>query len=112
MDQNILKRVIDTYGIEHQERKCFEEVGEFLQAINKVKDAAYEDREKYEYEKQHLQEEIADCLIVFHQMRLIYGPEAVDRFVIDKLARLEDRLDEIAMRKSMHQENGRMQENL
>ena len=109
MNQKILERAIDYYGIDHQERKCFEEIGEFLQAINKAKDAAFgPDPIIYEYEKQHLQEEIADCLIVFHQMRLIYGPDAVDRFVISKLERLEERLNETTMRKSMPEEIGGM----
>jgi NTP pyrophosphatase (non-canonical NTP hydrolase) len=37
--------------------------------------------------------EIADVMIMCEQLRLIYGPERVDRAVTTKLQRLEERLE-------------------
>ena len=39
-----------------------------------------------------VQEEIADCLIMLAQMRLIYGPEEVDAIQKDKERRLHQRI--------------------
>lgn len=98
MNEKILERAIMVYGEDRQKRKTVEEIGEYLQAVNKLDEAILKDNlEQCKYEKQHLQEEIADCLIMFHQMRLIYGPKEVDTFILEKLCRLEMRIDEASM---------------
>ena len=94
MNEKILKMAIAINGEETQKTKCIEEVGEFLQAMGKLAEA--KDTQNPELIKdalQHLQEEIADSLIMLHQMRLIYGPAEVDRMVIFKICRLEERLE-------------------
>lgn len=99
MNENILRMAIAVNGEECQKTKCIEEVGEFLQAMGKLAEAKEKgDPELITAALQHLHEEIADALIMLHQMRLIYGPAEVDRMVIFKICRLEELLDESAVR--------------
>lgn len=110
--KRVLEKAIDHYGKSNQVVKTYEEVGEFLQAMckftyladrhNEWKKAtsgttsAIEDRylfQDIEQGEKHLREEIADCIIMFEQMRLIYGPEEVDWWINFKLERLDDRIE-------------------
>lgn len=109
--KRILEKAIDHYGKTHQVTKCIEEIGEFLQALSKYTflgekhrewkktatgPATIEDRYFFhdiEQGERHLQEEIADSIITMQQMRLIYGPEAVDWWIEFKLNRLEEQIE-------------------
>ena len=94
MNENLLRMAIKINGEECQKTKCIEEVGEFLQAMGKLAEAREtDDPDLIRAALQHIQEEIADSLIMLHQMRLIYGPTEVDRMVIFKLGRLEEKLE-------------------
>ena len=94
MNEKILKMAIAVNGEEVQKTKCIEEVGEFLQAMGKLAEAKETGNpELITAATQHLHEEIADSLIMLHQMRLIYGPAEVDRMVIFKCCRLEEKLE-------------------
>jgi len=84
VDKEILKRVLVKWGIEAQIDMVHEEVGEFQSALNKYRRGRCEIKE--------VQEEIADCLMMFQQMRHYFGAEQVDFFIRNKTKRLEDRL--------------------
>ena len=110
--KRVLEKAIAHYGKSHQAIKCIEEIGEFLQALSKYtfvgdkhaewkktamnRPATVEDMlffEEVMQEERHLQEEIADAIIMLQQMRLIYGPERVDWWINFKLDRLEREID-------------------
>ena len=108
--RKLLKEAIEHYGKDNQVVKAYEEVGEFLQAMCKFtldtekhrkRNDVFTDgvptyvcglcehRENY----RHLQEEIADCIIMFEQMRLIFDPHEIDWWINFKLERLESRME-------------------
>ena len=109
--KRVTEKAVAHYGKGHQVTKCIEEIGEFLQALSKYsflaekhKDwkmstsgpATIEDRylfQDIEQGEKHLQEEIADCIIMLQQMRLVYGPEGVDWWTNFKLERLEREIE-------------------
>ena len=109
--KRVTEKAVAHYGKEHQVKKCIEEIGEFLQALSKYSLlvdkhknwktstsglATIEDRYLLQDIKQgekHLQEEIADCIIMLQQMRLVYGPEGVDWWTNFKLERLEREIE-------------------
>ena len=109
--KRVLEKAIEHYGKAYQVTKCIEEVGEFLQAVGKYSfmaakhnewkkssqgPATAEDTmfcEDIVQSERHLQEEIADAIIMLQQMRLIYGPEYVDWWIDHKLERLDDRIE-------------------
>lgn len=91
MDKELLNKAIDTYGKEEQLLQTVEECAELIQAINKwrrkkdwvgKKDAA-----------DHLAEEIADCIIMLEQARIIAGEAKVNWWIDFKLQRLAGKLD-------------------
>ncbi|WP_300157096.1 hypothetical protein [Solidesulfovibrio sp.] len=79
----ICRRALDTWGAEAQIDQCIEECAELTVELQHRKRGRPE----------HVAEEIADAIIVLHQMRLLIGVEAVDTMVCEKLARLEKRLE-------------------
>ena len=87
--RDVLTAAIQTYGGEKQTWKCQEEIGEYMQAIGKLNstESALKGQRHKAYD--NLQEEIADCIIMFEQMRLLYGPEEVDKWIDYKLSRLQ-----------------------
>ena len=94
MNEKILKKAIEMNGEECQKTKCIEEVGEFLQAMGKLAEAKETgDPEVILNALQHLQEEIADAIIMLYQMRMIYSAPEVDRMILFKLWRLEEKLE-------------------
>jgi NTP pyrophosphatase (non-canonical NTP hydrolase) len=74
-------RAVEKWGLERQTNMCIEEVGEFLQAWNKIKRGHITEREYVS--------EMADCYIMFSQMRHIYGDlfEEVLANKLDKVIR-------------------------
>ena len=92
----VLKKAIRHYGFDSQTDIAIEEMSELTKAI--IKDRRYQSMETLE----NIYEEIADVLIIVEQLRLAFYPEAVDRFVRSKIARLEQRIGE--------KENGKQQE--
>lgn len=91
MNKEILIKAIETYGPENQLSQATEECAEFIQAVNKWR------RAKNLTEKassmKHLAEEIADCMIMMEQARLIVGGNFVDEYIERKLNRLAKRLE-------------------
>ncbi len=79
----LCRRALNTWGADAQIDQCIEEMAELTVELQHRKRGRPE----------HAAEEIADAIIVLHQMRLLIGVEAVDTMVREKLARLEKRLD-------------------
>ena len=91
MDKGILIKAIETYGPANQLSQATEECAEFIQAVSKrrrAKDAVQTIRTI-----DHLAEEIADCIIMMEQARLIVGANLVDNYIELKLERLAERLE-------------------
>ena len=86
----ILKKAMETYGVDHQTKKCVEEVGELLQAIAKYQNA--HDIEEAAECLDHLQEEVADCCIMMEQMVMMYGEREITKKILEKSQRLEKRM--------------------
>lgn len=82
---DLLCKVIDKFGAEHQKKKAIEEMGELITAIAREQDCRVTTRDVIT--------EIADVQIMLHQLTLIYGPELVDKEIKAKLDRLEKRLN-------------------
>ena len=77
--------IINYYGYRHQIRKLAEEQYELIEAL-------------FENDKEHITEEIADCLVLINQFKAFYQIEDKDiQKIYDyKLARQERRMaDEI-----------------
>ena len=81
-----LKQIIQHYGIDHQLRKFNEECFELEEAI-----IIHELKQSVEYEiplteiigtKEHITEEIADCLVMINQFVEYYGIQESDIYII------------------------------
>lgn len=77
MQEEKLLKIVNHYGVNHQQRKLQEEVFELQEAIT-----THELKKSVEYEislteivgtKEHITEEIADCLVLLKQFKLYYG---------------------------------------
>lgn len=73
--------IINHYGYRHQIRKLAEEQYELIEAL-------------FENDKEHITEEIADCLVLINQFKAYYGIKDKDiQKVYDyKIARQERRI--------------------
>lgn len=83
----IIAQAVAHYGHSNQVLQAIEEMNELcvelthhLRGRNGVRDVA---------------EEIADCMIMMRQLRLMFGEQLVDWFVDEKLDRLQGRLEEV-----------------
>lgn len=76
------------YGKRHQCLKTIEECGELIQALSKFlnSDATPEIIDNLFYE-------MADVLIMLHQLAILMGPGCVDYAVIKKAQRLKEMLE-------------------
>ena len=106
--RHILRKALETYGGDKQTWKCQEEIGEYLQAIGRLKNSAeitaitanagggmqvkFFDQEKINEIYRNLTEEIADCIIMLEQMKMLYGVDQVNAWIHYKLDRLEQRM--------------------
>lgn len=80
----VLNRALITWGKVPQMLQTVEECAELQQAlIHHIRGRAT---------AQDVAGEVADVLIMAHQMRLMFGPEAVDEALGVKLARLDGRI--------------------
>lgn len=91
MNKELLEKAIDTYGIEEQLLQTVEECAELIQAINKWRRS--KDRENIKDAVDHLAEEIADCIIMLEQAKIITGEHKVNWWIEFKLQRLAERLE-------------------
>lgn len=87
--EQIYRRALDTYGAEAQTLMVFEEFSELQKEL--CKHARGKDN------RLAIAEEIADVYIMLRQMIVLHDCMAdVDRFIAEKLDRLDKRLDERA----------------
>ena len=74
------KILADHYGFISQANMLCEEAAEFIVALNKLRRG---NNEAYK----NVKEELADVLVVALQLRLLLGPEEIDRIAEEKLKR-------------------------
>lgn len=80
-----LIHAINHFGVEHQIKKCVEEMGELITELARRR-TTREDRDRIALE-------VADVLITANQLRIIYGAQLVDQNIDNQLQRLEDEID-------------------
>ena len=80
------KILADHYGFSSQADMLCEEAAEFTVALNKLR------RGKTEAYA-NIKEELADVLVVALQLRLLLGPEEIDRIAEEKLKRQLRRIE-------------------
>jgi hypothetical protein len=85
----ILDSAIGTYGIEHQEDKCIEEMSELTKAILKYRHAENESEKQAIHD--NVIEEIADVQITLNQMKIVFGDtQSQEEYKLNRLwARME-----------------------
>lgn len=83
--KELSEKAVEKWGLERQTNMVIEEVGEFLQAWNKIKRGKITNREYVE--------EMVDCYIMFSQMRHLYGDlfEEIYRNKCDRIMRKVNR---------------------
>lgn len=80
-----LIHAINHFGVEHQIKKCVEEMGELITELAR-RHTTREDRDRIALE-------VADVLITANQLRFIFGARIVDEKIDQQLQRLEDEID-------------------
>lgn len=88
-----LTTTIIRYGREPQMDMSTEEVGEYLQALNKFRRSRAKTLEGDRSAIENLCEEIADVIIIMEQMAIIHGYSQVKQKVDEKINRLNRRLN-------------------
>ncbi len=89
----LLKKAINTYGVQAQKDMMIEEMSELTKAILKERRALKDRNKKYidlEVARGEIKEEIADVQIMLNQMKIIYG--STNKWENLKLQRLENML--------------------
>jgi len=80
------KILADHYGFTSQANMLCEEAAEFTVALNKLRRG---NNEAYK----NVKEELADVLVVALQLRLLLGPEEIDRIAEEKVNRQLRRIE-------------------
>lgn len=83
--KSILVHAINHFGVEHQIKKCAEEMGELITELAR--------RHTPREDKDRIALEVADVLITANQLRIIFGAESVDQKIEQQLQRLEDEIN-------------------
>lgn len=80
MDKEKLLKIINTYGVNNQQRKLAEEVFELHEAIIDAEHNRYVGivRKPCDSCIEHIAEEIADVLVMLEQFKLYYGISSED----------------------------------
>lgn len=96
-----LLKIIQKYGIEHQQRKLEEEVFELQQAIINYEDV-YEANQIYEGNdyniskfREHIEEEISDVMVMLKQIQYFYDikDEHIEEIMNYKIDRQLERIE-------------------
>lgn len=101
MKDKVLREAIDTYGVKHQITKAVEEMSELQQVLCRALEQLPDDVDIDTVQLppsllNHIFEEMADVLIVWAQLSLIFNNySAIDNHKNMKLARLAQRILEI-----------------
>lgn len=99
----IIQKAIDTYGVPAQLDQLHEEIGELMQALNKVKRKGgvfahhilkpnTSTDTKYSQLYYDLCSEVADVKIMLRQLSVMLDQEAINLAYVRKIERLNDRL--------------------
>lgn len=89
-----LNKAINHYGKVTQTFKCAEECGELIRAIMRDAETAAQFAPEDESIRDNLLEEIADVYLMILQMAMIYGEDKVMCKAWEKLARLDERINQ------------------
>lgn len=81
--KELSEAALEKWGLERQTNMCIEEVGEFLQAWNKMRRGSITESEYVE--------EMVDVYIMFSQMRHIYG-EKFEQALKKKFKRIKEKI--------------------
>jgi len=81
----VLSDAINRYGARKQTRKVMEECAELMAAVYHYQDGRCK--------KAHVAEEIADVIIMCHQLAMIIDEDMVSGFVKSKIERLKERME-------------------
>lgn len=81
-----LERAIETYGADMQLIVAMEEFSELTKELCKYL--------RGQGDIEHIKEEMADCQIMLAQLRIIFDIKDLQPQILEKLERLEKRLDE------------------
>lgn len=91
--KDLYTRAIERYGVGAQVMKAIEEFAELTQALCRASAAEGQPKERVAAIADNLSEEMADALIMWEQLLLIFGnSEDVSEWLERKKARLERRL--------------------
>ena len=106
MNKKILRKAIEMYGMDKQLDMCIEEMSELTKAICKFKrgvskvaaekndDIKVIRMSELKEEISNIEEEVADCEIMFEQLKIMFSCEDEVNEQIDfKLNRLKERLE-------------------
>ena len=90
-----LLKIVQHYGIEHQQRKLQEEVFELQEAITICESANEWTPSMVERWKNNITEEIADVMVLIHQIRFYYDLDDVEvsRIFTNKIDRQLERIE-------------------
>lgn len=84
----VLIKALQEYGRSAQMAKALEEVGELEEALN-----LYDDLDT-NFPESAVVTEIADVIIICHQLAILFGIEEVNEEIEYKMSRLNDRIEE------------------
>ncbi len=98
--QKLYKKLIDTWGEESQIRMCIEEMSELTKELCKYFRYKNFEPDKLENVKKNIIEEVADVIICAEQVKLMFGNEEVDKEILYKLKRVENRVSKFIENKN------------
>lgn len=92
--EEVMEKAISHYGITTQSIVAMEECSELTQAISKLLRTP-ENGENWEYNIEHLTEEMADVIICIHLLKKMYNIDEVEiqKWIDYKFARCDGRID-------------------
>lgn len=84
-EKGVIERAFKTYGKDNQKIVAIEELSELQKEVSKDL--------RGKFNSYNVAEEIADCLIMIEQLRLMYGiDDLIEKFIYNKFDRLLERI--------------------
>lgn len=91
-------KILDYFGPTSQQLKTIEECSELIQAFAKnlvvIENTNEMIFDNHPTKAEKIGEEIADCIIMLFQMRILFKPSLVDSAIIEKLKRTMKQVDD------------------
>lgn len=91
MNESLIKKIANHYGVKHQNKKAIEEMSELTVALCKVSDVPACDP-KVPALLDDVITEIADVIVMMEQLKYFYGSSEVDREIERKINRQIERM--------------------